>query len=344
MFVGADVARLLSEKPTPPNPLVTVAVTSFNAEGTIARALESALAQDWRPIEIVVVDDASSDATPQKIAAIAAEHPEIRLIRHGENRGVAVARNTLVASARGEFVVFFDDDDESVPHRVSAQIARIREYEARVAADVPILCHSARSQTMPDGTKRVETAMGADLDPAEPAPRGRRVAERVLLGRPISGGFGALATCSQAARRAVYTSVGGFDPAFRRSEDTDFAIRVALAGGHFVGIAEPLVHQTMAVSSEKTLSIEYEATLALLDKHRGVLGTAKMGDFARRWIEAKYEWLAGRRAGFALRLAALLFIAPVQTALRLSYALPMSGSRRAQRTLHRQNAHPEKSS
>lgn len=322
-------------------PLATIAITAFNAEDTITGAVASALAQDWRPIEILVVDDASTDTTAERIAAMAIDHPEIRLIRHPVNLGVAAARNTLVQSANGEFLIFFDDDDESVPHRVSAQIARIREYEARFRPVGPVLCHSARSQKMPDGSQRIEAAMGDDLSPDARAPCGLPVAERVLTGRPIAGGFGALATCSQAARRSGYLLVGGFDPAFRRSEDTDFAVRVALAGGHFIGIAEPLVHQTMTMSSEKTLSAEYEATLALLDKHRAVFGTTKAHRFARRWIEAKYEWLAGRRVRFLLKLAALLAQAPVQTAFRIAYALPMSGSRRGWRALHRHDAAAE---
>ncbi len=317
-------------------PLATVAMTAFNAEDTIGPALASALSQDWRPIEVLVVDDASSDATVDRIAAVAAEHPEIRLIRHPVNKGVAAARNTLLAEARGEFVIFFDDDDESAPHRVSAQISRIEAYEARFAPDGPVFCHAARSQTMPDGRRRIETTMGASLGPDEPAPSGLAVAERVLTGRPIRGGFGALATCSQAARLGAYAAVGGFDPAFRRSEDTELSIRVAQAGGHFIGIAEPLVDQTMTMSSEKSLAAECEATLAVLDKHRALFETPCAYRFARRWTRLKYEWLAGRRARFAMGLAGLAASAPLETGRRLAYALPMSSSRAGWRRLHRQ--------
>jgi GT2 family glycosyltransferase len=310
-------------------------MTAFNAEDTIGRALASAIAQDWRPIEILVVDDASKDATVDRIVTFASEHPEIRLIRHPVNQGVAAARNTLLTEARGEFVIFFDDDDESSPHRVSAQIARIEAYEARFAPNGPVFCHAARRQMMPDGRRRIETAMGANLAPDDLAPNGRSVAERVLTGRPVKGGFGALATCSQAARRAAYAVVGGFDAAFRRSEDTELSIRVALAGGHFVGIAEPLVDQTMTISSEKSLAAECEAFLSVLDKHHALFETPRAYQFARRWTRLKHEWLAGRRARFAMGLAGLAVSAPLETGRRLAYALPMSSSREGWRRLHR---------
>lgn len=314
-------------------PLATVAMTAFNAQDTIERALNSALAQDWRPIEILVVDDASTDATAARVAAMAALHPEIRLIRHARNQGVAAARNSLLEAAAGAFVVFFDDDDESVPHRVTNQIARIESYEFRFAPDGPVICHAARLQTAPDGTQRVETTMGGRE--AVRAPHGRAVAERILTGRPLADGYGALATCSQAARRSTYARVGGFDPAFRRSEDTDLSIRLALAGAHFVGVAEPLVRQTLTLANDKTLTAESEAMLALLDKHRAVFGTARAHAFARRWTALKFDWLAGRRRRFAAGLLGLALRRPVETGKRLIYALPMSASRAGVRDLHR---------
>lgn len=314
-------------------PLATLALTAFNAEDTIARALASALAQDWRPVEILVVDDASTDGTADRVAAVAALHPEVRLIRHPANGGVAVARNTLLEQAAGEFVVFFDDDDESVPHRVSTQITRIESYEARVAPDGPVICHAARLQTAPDGTERIEPTMGQRED--RRAPHGRAVAERILTGRPLADGYGALATCSQAARRSTYARVGGFDPALRRSEDTDLSIRLALAGAHFVGVAEPLVRQTLTLAGDKTLAAERDAMLAVLDKHSGVFADARAHAFARRWTALKFDALSGRRADFALGLLALGVSRPVETLRRLFYALPMSGSRAGVRRLHR---------
>src|ERR1043165_3384420 len=100
-------------------PLVTVGLTAFNSADTVVRALHSALRQTWRPIEVVAVDDCSTDGTRVILDRLAEQHPELRLFGNAINGGVAVSRNRIVGEARGEFVVFFDDDDESLPERVA---------------------------------------------------------------------------------------------------------------------------------------------------------------------------------------------------------------------------------
>ncbi len=96
-------------------PLVTIGIAAFNAENTIERAVHSALVQSWRPIEIVAVDDSSIDETWEVLVRMAAIHSELRVYRNQTNGGVAVSRNRILTEARGEFVAFFDDDDESLP-------------------------------------------------------------------------------------------------------------------------------------------------------------------------------------------------------------------------------------
>jgi hypothetical protein len=90
----------------------------------------------------------------------------------------------------------------------------------------------------------------------------------------------------------------------------------------------------MTLSSEKTLSAEYEAMMSVLDKHQSVFGTARAHSFARRWLWLKYQLLAGRRVSFAIGLAVLAIKAPLQTVRRFVYALPMSESRAGVRRLH----------
>ena len=81
-------------------PLVTIGITAFNAEDTVARALASALAQTWRPIEIIVMDDASADHTRAVIDAIAAQHNCIRVVASQRNSGPAVARNEIITGLK----------------------------------------------------------------------------------------------------------------------------------------------------------------------------------------------------------------------------------------------------
>ena len=89
--------------------LVTVGVTSFNAENTIARAIISVINQTWRPIEIIVIDDCSSDGTYKVLKNLSKDNPEIKVFLNEINSGVAFSRNRILEEASGEFVIFFDD-------------------------------------------------------------------------------------------------------------------------------------------------------------------------------------------------------------------------------------------
>lgn len=309
------------------HPLVTIGITAYNAAETIERAIRSALAQTWRPIEIVVVDDYSSDETPALLRVSGASHPELRFFRHQINGGVAVARNRIVEEARGEFIVFFDDDDESLPQRVAAQLRRIVDYERNFADGAAVICHTVRRQRFPDGSECLIPTMG--LREGRPAPSGWAVAERVLLGAPLEDAYGACATCSQMARTSTYRGLGGFDARFRRSEDSDLVLRLAKAGGHFVGVGQPLVVQNMTRSMDKSLTGEKKFMLMLLDKHRDVADRAGLYDFCRRWIDIKQAWLEGRKAAFIGALVGLALRHPLQTARRLALAVPNIGINRA---------------
>ncbi len=301
-------------------PLVTIGLTTYNAVGTVERALASALAQTWRPIEIVAVDDCSTDGTRELLDRLAAVHPELRVFGNTVNGGVAVSRNHILQQASGEFVAFFDDDDESLAHRVAAQLDRITDYERRVAQGAPVVCHTARRRVYGPGLERVEPTMGQTE--GHTAPHGLAVADRILLGTPLDDGYGANPTCSQMARLSTYRIVQGFDDRLRRGEDTDFTIRLALAGGHFVGMAEPLVTQWMTRTEDKSLAEEHRNQMLLIDKHRPLLERVRQYGFCRRWAEAKLAWLETRRGAFAIILLGLALRHPVLTWRRLRMAAP----------------------
>jgi glycosyltransferase involved in cell wall biosynthesis len=266
------------------------------------------------------MDDCSSDATPVILASLATKHPEIRLFRNETNRGVAIARNKILAEARGEFVAFFDDDDESLPERIKAQQTRIVDYERQFAKGAPVICHTARLQLYTDGSQRIVPTMGQHE--GQPAPSGLPVAERTLLGKRLKHAYGACATCAQMARLSTYDLVGGFDPSLRRCEDTDLNIRLAMAGAHFTGISQRLVVQNMTKASEKTLAEEYRYTLVLMNKHREVMERAGQYEFCLRYVYAKQAWLEGRLGSFARTVALLALSHPGLIANRLALAIP----------------------
>src|SRR3954454_19415660 len=86
--------------------LVSVAIPTYNRAYILDKAIESALAQTYRPVEIIVIDDGSTDGT----AELVGRYPELRYF-HQPNGGLSAARNSGLRQARGEFIALFDSDD-----------------------------------------------------------------------------------------------------------------------------------------------------------------------------------------------------------------------------------------
>ena len=126
LFLGAlTLKNARTPRPVPSAryaPLVSVIVPAFNEGKVIARTLEWLLASRYKNLEILVVDDGSSDDTAEVVDAIAAEHPRVRLLRQ-QNAGKAAAANRALAAARGEIVVAVDADTlvpcDSIPKMVA---------------------------------------------------------------------------------------------------------------------------------------------------------------------------------------------------------------------------------
>lgn len=305
------------------NPLITIGITTYNAEESIERCILSALAQTWKPIEILVVDDCSDDQTLDILGGVSSNSTNIKIFRNAKNNGVADSRNRIQKEASGEFIVFFDDDDESLPNRISEQYKRITEYEKHFANGAPVICHTNRRVIYPNNQERIESTLGLNLK--KQAPSGLAVAERILLGTPLEDGYGSCPTCCQMARLSTYRQLGGFDPSLRRGEDTDFNIRLALKGGHFVGVDKPLVEQTMTKTDEKSLFYEYYYWRKILEKHRPIIESKGKFDFSISWLDMKQNWLERKRLSFLLHLSKLLIKHPILTLQRLLFALPNIG-------------------
>ncbi|CAG0907187.1 unnamed protein product [Cyprideis torosa] len=153
-----------------PYPLITIGMTSFNAEDTIAQAIKSALSQDYPNNEILIVDDCSSDNSHQVIQEAIKGHDNARFIPHDTNTGFAGALNTIIKNAKGEFLAIFDDDDISLPERLSKQYERIIRYEEKFSTDL-VLCHVARIQTFENATTATTLSALAPIAHAWDAPK-----------------------------------------------------------------------------------------------------------------------------------------------------------------------------
>lgn len=196
-------------------PDVSVVVTTYNQGPYVADAVRSVLAQTYRPREIIVVDDGSEDDTAARLAPFAGDVVYLRQ----PNRGVAAARNTGVARARGELVAFLDGDDVWEPEHLAAQV------------------EAARTTTPPTGLVAVDGVEVADTQVLRPslfAAHARRcfadpaatVAHgdvyRLLLHDNL------IATMSQVmVPAAVLAAVGPSDERIRVVSDYDLYLRIA---------------------------------------------------------------------------------------------------------------------
>ena len=296
-------------------PLVTIGLTCFNAHDTIARAVSSALVQDWPNIEVLIVDDASTDGSLACAQTAIAGDPRVRIIRHRHNTGPGGARNTILSDAKGEFVAFFDDDDESLPSRISKQVATLIAYEQRTGARL-VACYASGIRRYPNGYILSLPAIGSR---GAEAPNGPAVGDYLLIYRRRTGWFYGSGTpaCSLLARRGTFTAAGGFDANLRRVEDADFAIRLAMLGGHFVGSAETLFVQYATSAADKAPEKNLEAQLRLATKNEPYLRSIGRYYYARHWPKLRYWHFKWRYGRFLLELAGLCARHPVEVTAQL---------------------------
>jgi glycosyltransferase involved in cell wall biosynthesis len=209
-------------------PSVTVLLPTRNRAGLLNRALESVAAQTCPPSEVIVIDDGSTDDTPDILSRWAEQLP-LRVIRHGSPAGPAGARNRGIESARGDLIAFLDDDDEWLPRMLETQVALLRNRSFDVAfAPYLLVGQGGRERTIrvPDEHRKG------------------------TLPRLLKGNFIALPTV--VARRQALCRSGGFNSALGILVDWELWIRLSHEKS-FVCAAEPLarIHQLPASVSSR---------------------------------------------------------------------------------------------
>ena len=262
-------------------PDVSVVVPTRNRGGVIADTVDAALAQHGVEVEVLVVDDGSTDDTWAWLSARASE-PRLRPLRHTVNRGVAAARNTGVAAARGGCVAFLDDDDLWSPDKLATQL----DAMTRVGADW--------SWT---GVVLVDDRRVAVRDLPAPAPHG--ILHRLLVDPVSAIPAGA---SSVVARTDLVRRVGAFDVAFSQLADWDLWLRLADAAAG-VSCDETLVayvrHDDSMLLTDSAPLLEEYARLRV--KHGATAareGTAWDERRFARWVASGHR-RAGRRVAAA---------------------------------------------
>ena len=124
-------------------PLVSVIIPTYNRAVLVERAIRSVLGQHWRDLELIVVDDGSTDGTAARLAGI--DDVRMRVIPQ-DNGGVACARNRGLAEARADWIAFLNSDDHWHPEKLSRQMAAMMRAPVRAG-----FCHTGLEIVLPDG-------------------------------------------------------------------------------------------------------------------------------------------------------------------------------------------------
>lgn len=199
-------------------PEASVILCTHNRSAMLARALAALREQSLPPdaFEIIVVDDGSTDGTVAVLADAKREMPNLACLRHPENRGLACARNTGVAGARTEKLLFTDDD--CIPDRQWA------ERLSGALDDRPVVVGAIDSLKAPFLTLCHNVAQFHGFAPGGP-----------------HGPVDFIAGANMGLRRRAVEELGGFDSRLRCAEDTEFGLRARLRGHRPFHVPEAVV-------------------------------------------------------------------------------------------------------
>ena len=231
-------------------PLVSVVIPAYNTARYLPATIRSVLGQSYRSLEVVLVDDGSTDDTPEAVSVFESDS-RFRYCCQ-PNGGAARARNRGVTESRGEFVAFLDADDLWLPQKLERQMPLFADPTVSIV-------YSDRSD-IDENDRPLTCARLVHY-------RGSGLAGQLLVQNfvPMS---------SAVIRRHVFEEVGEFDPTLPRSEDLDFWLRVALYFG-FDYVDEPLVlHRRWPMQLTHDRLRVFEASLRIqsrfLQEHPGV--------------------------------------------------------------------------
>lgn len=272
-------------------PSVSVVIPTFNNVATLAEAVASVRDQHWDDLEIVVVDDGSTDETPRVLEALSG--PDLRVIRQA-NAGPAAARNAGLQATRNEWIAFLDADDQWLPGKLLTQFNALEQHPDAT------FCFSDVLERTPDGNDQI-------LRCRQPM---RSVLLELLWGNLFS-------TPTLLVRRACFEEAGAFDISLRTGEDWDMWLRLA-ARYEGLFVCEPLVRvvrsaeplkykvETLDFCTRRVLQRLFSSPTILKD-HPEIVGLRSRVYAWHYSVLAKSNFRNGRlgRAGF-LAIASIL--------------------------------------
>lgn len=221
----------------PHQPSVSVLIPTYNRAELLLRAIKSVVAQTFQDIEVLIIDDGSTDGTAETVEAI--RDARVRYLRQPQNGGVAAARNRGLREAQGEFVAFLDSDDEWLPGKLERQVGALRQAPPDVA-----LVYTGVETVLADGSRQVALA------------RQRGHLYRAMLEQNVIHGGGS----NVMIRRDVVATVGFFHEGMPAIEDYEYWLRITRFY-RVEAVADPLIRYYDAQADPARRSRAVQANL-----------------------------------------------------------------------------------
>lgn len=221
--------------------LVSVIIPTHNRKELLKRALNSVLKQTYKPLEIVVVNDGSTDETDSVIYKYQLAHPHIKYLKHDSPKGAPKARNYGIQKATGEFLTFLDDDDELLPENIKSCIEHYDDHYAYICT----------------GYTRITRKKSSDISPKS------IITYDAMLYKIVTGN-------QVLARRERIVSLGGFDEELLSSQDYDMWLRLNEKFGDAKCIRKPLsiMHTEHEYTRITSSSNKLKGALSFYRKHK----------------------------------------------------------------------------
>ena len=256
------------------SPLISVILPTRDRAARLPAAIESVRSQSLQDLELIIVDDASTDETPDLITAAVEADTRISTLRIQASHGVAAARNAAIGIATGEYLAFIDDDDRWWPRKLEAQLEALRS-DPELAA---VTCHF---ESYDERTRRRAAFRGATT-----------YSSRALLWSNFA------ASVMGIVRRSAFESDLLFDETLTTCEDWDYWLRAAEEGG-VATVPEILCRITYHGRGQSAFDIprRVDGRVRFVAKHGH-----KMSDACRAYHDARLELLRAPRESERLRI------------------------------------------
>lgn len=273
---------------------VSVIIPAYNAAWCVRKAIDSVLGQQDVDLELIVVDDGSTDDTAAVLAGYAAA---IRVVRK-VNGGLSSARNAGIRAARGTLIAFLDADDWWLPGKLQRQVEWMRDRP-----DLGFTSTAARVEDPEGRLLNIWACPQCKMD--------------FLI--HLFGNNGDMAGSGSAAvvRRELFDRVGVFDETLRSLEDIDMWMRLAAVAAYGC-LEEPLVVILKRPDSmSRNLEVMRSAALRVMAKNRGLLPAPLRGAYWRACMAgihgdyAKWRYRQGQRGGAIAEVGNMLRLAPL---------------------------------